>query len=244
VDPTRHDSPAEAAPAAVLSGWTDVVPIARRAGDVIFHEGEQPAGLYQLLDGKVKIVRRSPNGRMCLLSLLGPLDVFGEDGLLDGGPRTASAVAITDVRAVMIDRQHLTAHLLSDPSAAEYLLRVMARRVRRTTDNITDLMSASVSARVAKHLLRLAQRFGAQHDGAVRLPLDLTQEQFAQLVGTSRESLNKTLGEFAESGWIRLDADAVMIIESAPLAQRMDGAPRFGPALPADCCRSAPNSAH
>ena len=89
-------------------------------------------------------------------------------------------------------------------------------------------MYADVAARTAKHLLGLAQRFGVQEDGAMRVPMDLTQKQFAHLVGTSRESVNKALCDFAARGWIDISPDSILIRQSEPLATRMHGARRPG----------------
>ena len=201
-------------------------------GAVIFRAGDRPDRLYQVLEGKVKLERRSDTGRHSVVNVFGPMDVFGEDGLLDGGPRSTTAVTMTPVTAVVLERTELYAQLLSDSELVDFLLRVVARRLRRTSDTITDLMSATVSARVAKHLLKLAQQFGVPRDGTVHLALDLTQEQFAQLAGTSRESLNKCLAEFSRTGWIELDGDRVVIVDSVPLTQHVDGSRRLPRRLP------------
>lgn len=194
------------------------------AGQVIFAEGDDPDFLYVIKDGKVRIGRSASDGRVCTLTVMGPGDLFGEVSMLDVGPRTATASAMTEVHAVTMDRGQLLRRLAADPSSADDLLRVLARRVRRTSDNLVDLMSADVPARVSKHLLRLAQRFGVQRDGEIRVELDLNQEEFAQMVGASRETINKTLANFAAAGWIRVERDAICIVDSQPLRTRMHGA--------------------
>ena len=113
--------------------------------------------------------------------------------------------------------------LATDPDVAERLLRIMARRIRWTTGTITDTVYADVAARAAKQLLGLAQRFGVQEGGAVRVPMHLTQVQFAHLVGMSRESVNKALCEFNQRGWIRTQRDNILINDSAPLVTRTLG---------------------
>jgi CRP/FNR family transcriptional regulator, cyclic AMP receptor protein len=97
---------------------------------------------------------------------------------------------------------------------------VLARRLRRTNNNLADLIFTDVPGRVAKLLLERAQRFGTQDDGALRVTHELTQEEIAQLVGASRETVNKALAEFAHRGWIRLDDKAVWICDSERLARR------------------------
>ena len=106
------------------------------------------------------------------------------------------------------------------PKIAEQLLRVLARRLRRTNNNLADLLFTDGPGRVAKLLLQLAQRFGTQDDGALRVTHELTQEEIAQLVGASRETVNKALAEFAHRGWIRLNGKTVWICDSERLARR------------------------
>ena len=136
------------------------------------------------------------------------------------GPRTSSATTITEVRAVSMDREALRAWIVDRPEIAEQLLRVLARRLRRTNNNLADLIFTDVPGRVAKQLLQLAQPFGTQEGGALRVTHDLTQEEIAQLVGASRETVNKALADFAHRGWIRLEGKSVLICDSERLARR------------------------
>jgi CRP/FNR family cyclic AMP-dependent transcriptional regulator len=119
-----------------------------------------------------------------------------------------------------MDRDALRAWIADRPEIAEQLLQVLARRLRRTNNNLADLIFTDVPGRVAEQLLALAQRFGTQEDGALRVTHDLTQEEIAQLVGASRESVNKALAEFAHRGWIRIDVTTVWIGDSERLARR------------------------
>jgi CRP-like cAMP-binding protein len=199
-----------------------------RCGDVIFGQGDPPNRLYLTTAGKVRLGRHDDTGRTCLYTVVGPGEVFGEVAMFDASPHSEMAVAMTDVRALAWNRSQLDELFATDPTAAEHLLRVLARRIRRASDDITDLMSATVAGRVAKHLLRLAQQFGEQHDGAVRVALDLNQEQLAQLTGTSRECVNRALSEFSDSGWIRLEQNTVVIMERQPLVHCVHGARRIG----------------
>ena len=189
-------------------------------GAVIFAEGEPGDRLYIIGTGKVKIGRKSPDGRENLLMVAGPSDMFGELSIFDPGPRTSSATTITEVRAVSMDRDALRAWIADRPEIAEQLLRVLARRLRRTNNNLADLIFTDVPGRVAKQLLQLAQRFGTQEGGAMRVTHDLTQEEIAQLVGASRETVNKALADFAHRGWIRLEGKSVLISDSERLARR------------------------
>ena len=189
-------------------------------GHTVFAEGEPGDRLFIIISGKVKIGRRSPDGRDNLLTIMGPSDMFGELSIVDPGPRTSSATTITEVRAVSMDRDALRAWIADRPEAAEKLLRTLARRLRRTNNNLADMIFTDVPGRVAKQLLQLAQRFGTQEGDALRVAHDFTQEEIAQLVGASRETVNKALADFARRGWICLEVKSVLISDCERLARR------------------------
>jgi CRP/FNR family transcriptional regulator, cyclic AMP receptor protein len=207
-------------PSAVVALTSQLQPVDFPRGHIVFAQGEPGDRLYIIISGKIKIGNRSPNGQENLLTIMGPSDMFGELSLFDPGPRTSSATTITDVRAVSMERDALRAWIADRPEIAEQLLRVLARRLRRTNNTLADLIFTDVPGRVAKQLLQLAQRFGTQEDGALRVTHDLTQEEIAQLVGASRESVNKALADFAQRGWIRLDIKTLWICDSERLARR------------------------
>jgi CRP/FNR family transcriptional regulator, cyclic AMP receptor protein len=189
-------------------------------GHVIFAEGEPGDRLYIVGSGKVKIGRKSPDGRENLLMVAGPSDMFGELSIFDPGPRTSSATSVTEVRAYTMDRAALREWIGKRPEIAEQLLRVLARRLRRTNNMLADLIFTDVPGRVAKQLLQLAQRFGGVEGGHLRVTHDLTQEELAQLVGASRETVNKALADFASRGWLRLEGKSVVILDQDRLARR------------------------
>ena len=189
-------------------------------GRVVFNEGEPGDSLYIVLSGKIKLSRRSPDGRENVLAVMGPSDQFGELSVFDPGPRTATATAVTDVRLARMPQTLLRPWIEAHPEVGERLLHVLARRLRRTNDSVADLIFTDVPGRVAKALLDLADRFGRTADDGVHVHHDLTQEELAQLVGASRETVNKALADFAARGWLRLEGKSVLILEPDRLARR------------------------
>ena len=189
-------------------------------GTTIFDEGEPGDRLYIITAGKVKLARHASDGRENLLTIMGPSDMFGELSIFDPGPRTSSAVCVTEGRAATRDSAMLNRWVSEHPEIAQQLLRVLARRLRRTNANLADLIFTDVPGRVAKTLLQLANRFGVQEGSALRVNHDLTQEEIAQLVGASRETVNKALATFAHRGWIRLEGKSVLIVDTEHLARR------------------------
>jgi CRP/FNR family transcriptional regulator, cyclic AMP receptor protein len=207
-------------PSAVQDLRTVLEPVSFPRAHVIFAEGELGDRLYIILAGKVKIGRRSPDGRENLLAVFGPSDMFGELSIFDPGPRTSTATTVTEVEAVTMDRIALREWITKRPEIAEQLLRVIARRLRRTNNMLADLIFTDVPGRVAKALLQLAHDFGTQEGGMLRVTHDLTQEEIAQLVGASRETVNKALADFAHRGWLRLEGKSVLILEPQRLIRR------------------------
>jgi CRP-like cAMP-binding protein len=189
-------------------------------GRVIFNEGEPGDSLYIVISGKIKLSRRSPDGRENVLAVMGPSDQFGELSVFDPGPRTATATTVTDVKLAKMPQSVLRPWIEAHPEVGERLLHVLARRLRRTNEALADLVFSDVPGRVAKALLDLSERFGRPTDDGLRVAHDLTQEELAQLVGASRETVNKALADFAHRGWLRLEGKSVLILEPQRLVRR------------------------
>lgn len=189
-------------------------------GHVVFTEGDIGDRLFIVLDGKVKISRAAPDGRENLLAVLGPGEMFGELSLFDPGSRTATASVITDSTLASLDHDDLRPLLLDQPTVAVQLLRALAQRLRRTNEAMADLVFSDVPGRVAKALLDLSEKFGDVETEGMRVQHDLTQEELAQLVGASRETVNKALSEFANRGWLRLEGRSVLLLDRERLARR------------------------
>ena len=136
-------------------------------GSTLFSEGEPGESLFIVLSGKVKLGRRAPDGRENLVAVMGPADQFGELSLLDPGPRTSTATVVTDARLARLPKAALHSWVQDRPQIATQLLRVIARRLRRTDTMLADLIFVDVPGRVAKQLLRLARAFRFGREWAV-----------------------------------------------------------------------------
>jgi CRP-like cAMP-binding protein len=189
-------------------------------GETIFHEGDPGDRLYVIVEGKIKLGRASGDGRENLLAVLGPGEMFGELSLFDPGQRNATGTAVADTVLIGMGSDDLDQWLRGRPDVARHLLRALARRLRRTNEALADLVFSDVPGRVAKALLDLSERFGRPTDDGLRVAHDLTQEELAQLVGASRETVNKALADFASRGWLRLEARAVVLLDVDRLRKR------------------------
>ncbi|MFW6186804.1 MAG: Crp/Fnr family transcriptional regulator [Actinomycetota bacterium] len=189
-------------------------------GSTLFHEGDPGDQLYFIVSGKIKLGRTAPDGRESLVAIMGPGELFGEMALFDPSPRSTSATAVSETRLAGLRHENLKKVIERSPDVSAQLLQALARRLRRTNESLADLVFSDVPGRVAKALLDLADRFGRPATDGVLVAHELTQEELAQLVGASRETVNKALAEFVQRGWIRLEARAVVILDLQRLKQR------------------------
>lgn len=195
-------------------------PVRLYRGDQVFHEGDVGDSVYVIVEGKVKLGRTSTDGRESLLSVLGPGEMFGELSVFDPGPRLTSAIAVDDSHLVSLGHQALKSFLTEHPEVAMQMLTGLAHRLRRTNEGMSDLVFTDVPGRVAKALLDLSIRFGEPNEAGIQVRHGLTQEELAQLVGASRETVNKALADFAGRGWISLGNKSVALIDLERLKRR------------------------
>ncbi len=189
-------------------------------GTILFAEGDGGDQLYVIAEGKLKLGTSSGDGRENLLSILGPGEMFGELSLFDPGPRTSTATAVTDAKLLSLGQEKLLPWLAENPKVSLQLLASLAQRLRRTNEAVGDLVFSDVPGRVAKALIDLGERFGKKTEEGLFVHHDLTQEELAQLVGASRETVNKALADFAGRNWLKLDGRAVLITDFERISKR------------------------
>jgi CRP-like cAMP-binding protein len=188
-----------------------------RRGEVLFHEGDPGDALFIVASGTVKVVVPSEEGEEAILATLGRGDSLGELSLLDGAPRSASAIAVEAVEALALPRHTFLALLDTDPTLRDALLTQLAAELRRLTAHVADLHFLDMTGRLAARLARLADERGVrQADGSIRLDAPPRQGDLASMIGATRQSVNKLLGEFAEEKLVQLDQDGI-VIPSLPL---------------------------
>jgi CRP-like cAMP-binding protein len=188
------------------------------AGQSIFSEGDPGDALYTIVRGSVRIVVVSATGREATLATLGRGDSLGELALLDGLPRSASAVATEATTTLLVARVDFRRWLLERPQAGVAMLETLGQRLRRTNDAVTDLSFLELPQRIAKRLLVLAETAGGAVEGR---EVRVTQAALASMVGSSREAVNKHLNHFEEAGWVGLRRGVVSILDAAALEQQL-----------------------
>ena len=191
-----------------------------RAGEVIFHREDPGLVLYVIHTGKVKIFVTSQDGQEISLAIFGPGEYFGELALLDGQPRSASAMAIEPVDAYCLQRSDFISAVMRHPDIAVQVMHVLSHRLRQTDAMIEDLLFLDVHGRVAKKLLELAESHGVRTPEGIRIEMRLTQSDLAGMVGASRESVNKVMGYFTDKHFVTTDRYRVTIVRLMELRRR------------------------
>ncbi len=184
-------------------------------GSVIFAKGDPGVGLMGVLAGAVKISVPSADGRDIVLNIIHEGEIFGEIALLDGHPRTADAIAMTDCKLMVIERRDFIPFLRTQPDLTIQIIEILCARLRRTTQQVQDLTFLDLPTRLAKAVLQLTSDGKGQSSPKVTI----TQREISQIIGRSRESTNKQLRVWARHGWIRLERGALTVLQADKLAE-------------------------
>ncbi len=142
-----------------------------------------------------------------MFNLLGKGDIFGEIALLDGHPRTADAIAVTDCDLFVIERRDFLPLLREEPDISLKIIELLCGRLRRTTDQAESLMFLNLSSRLAKTLLQLS----TTSDDASARRVTITQRDLANIIGMSRESTNRQLRDWERNKWVRLERGGILL---------------------------------
>ncbi len=188
-----------------------------RAGREIFSKGSPGDSMMAVLKGRVKISSLSPEGKEIVLNIISPGEIFGEIALLDGKERTADATAMGDCELLVLSRRDFLPFLERHADICLLLLSVLCERLRQTSEQLEDVTFRHLQSRLAKTLLRLGRSAGAPKDRVLRIDLKLSQRDLANIVGATRESINKHLKLLQKSGVIGLDHGAIVIKDVAAL---------------------------
>lgn len=173
-----------------------------RQDAVVFHLDDPGEELHVVVQGHLKVVVPGEAGDEAVLTIVGPGDLFGEMALLDGGPRSATLVALEPVETYALRRQDFVQLLRTSPAIVEALLATLAKTIRRLTEEVTDLMFLDIRGRLAKKLLELAEAQGRPAGDGIEIAVALTQEELASMIGATRPRVNRLLGFFEDQGAI------------------------------------------
>ncbi len=181
-----------------------------KRGSTIVSKGDPGNSLIAVISGTVKISISSPDGRTAILNLIGPGEIFGEVAVLDGQARTADATANTNCEIFVIDRRELLPFVRSQPALAMKFIELLCARLRWTSDQVEQVILQDLPGRLASALIRLTEKHKAIQGGRT---IAVTQQEISEMVGMTRESINKQLRAWAGRNWVRLEHGAIVVLD-------------------------------
>lgn len=194
-----------------------------RKGEIVFSEGEEAAGFYVALKGRIKVYKLSAEGKEQILHLFGPGEPFGEVPVFTGQRFPAHAEVMEESRVLFFPKDSFVALIKRNPSLALNMLGILSKRLRRFTALIDDLSLKEVPGRLAAHLLYLS----AKQKGSEEVELSITKAQLASLLGTIPETLSRILGKMAAQGLIETEARRIRILDRSSLQELVDSGGRL-----------------
>jgi CRP/FNR family transcriptional regulator, cyclic AMP receptor protein len=187
-----------------------------RRGATICSKGDPGNFLFIVISGTVKISVSSPDGRNAILNLINAGDLFGEVAVLDGQARTADAIANTNCEIFVLDRRDFLPFVRSQPELAMRLIELLCTRLRWTSDQVEQVILQDLPGRLASALLGLTDKRKLEPQSQT---IAITQQEISEMVGMTRESINKQLRAWAARGWVRLEHGAIVVLDGASLRE-------------------------
>ncbi|MCL4287935.1 MAG: Crp/Fnr family transcriptional regulator [Thermoleophilia bacterium] len=181
-------------------------------GARVFHEGDTSDACYVIRSGEVRVTREHPDGRAIALATLGPGELVGELAMIDGGSRSASVEALTDVELLAVSAADMRSLLERNAQMTAKLVVALTKRLRETNERISRQSFQTVPSRVAGVLSQLVSEENAEQ-GRDGVTIRMNQADLAQLAGTSRESVSRFLAVLERAGVVRVGRGRVTVLE-------------------------------
>jgi CRP/FNR family cyclic AMP-dependent transcriptional regulator len=189
-----------------------------REGEILFRAGEAGDGCYRIQAGLAKVVVASQQGEERIISLLGPGAIVGELSMIDGGPRSASVVAVADCSLFFVSRARFQKVSEADPELMGYLVKTLTRRLREADDALAASTFLTVKGRLARALLNLAEYAGEEHGGRIELRHKISQSDLAAMAGVARENVSRTMSDWRKRNIVTRSSEYYCINDPAALA--------------------------
>ena len=187
-------------------------------GDIIFAAGTSGDTIFLLETGRVSVIIYNPEGRRTVLNHLGPGELLGEYAFFDRGPRSADVVAVSDTTGMELGYGQIREALLAEPEAMLELLSEVSRKARDTLQSLENLTQRHAAPRLAKCILRLAEKWGADEAGKTVIAQDFSQGDLGDIAGLARENVNRLLRSWAASDVVTLEEGKLIILDKPALS--------------------------
>ena len=187
-----------------------------KRGTTLFSKGDPGNSLYAVISGTVKMSISSPEGRNAILNIVGSGEIFGEIALLDGQPRSTDAIANSNCELFVIDRREFIPFVREQPALAMKFIELLCERLRSTSDQVEQIILQNLPGRLASALIRLSEKHTSTQQGRT---IAITQQEISEMVGMTRESINKQLRAWAGRDWVRLEHGAIVVLNAEMLRE-------------------------
>ena len=186
-------------------------------GDRLFSEGDESDLMFTVVTGRVKVVKTTPRGTDVILELFGPGDPVGAVAVYESRPYPASAVALEPTSCLVIPRQAFFALLEGYPTLVRGLLVGLTHRLVELTNRLTELSGGRIEGRLARFFLKLGTDMGRSRDDGIFIPLALSRQELADMIGTTIETCIRIMSRWGKDGVVRTDKDGFVIVDRAAL---------------------------
>lgn len=193
-----------------------------RKGQIVFQQGDDGDAMFLVESGLVKISAESMDGQEAILTEVRPGETFGELALLDGVPRSATATALEDTMTLRLPRRAFDELLDTDPLFPRRILESLAHELRRATHHVGELHFLDLPGRLAARLARMARTADPDSAAEIRLGRHYSQSDLAAMIGGTRQSVNRYLGEFVAEGLLRIEPDDIIVTDVTALERRSE----------------------
>jgi CRP/FNR family cyclic AMP-dependent transcriptional regulator len=188
-----------------------------RAKQMVVVQGSLGDEMFAILHGRLKVIRSSAEGKEATIGILEAGDMFGEIAMLDGGPRTASVETLEHCELLVLKRASVMQHIEQHPKVMRQMLSALCQRLRYVDDFLQDALFLNLPQRLGKMLKQLAKQYGNADENGTTIDLKLTQQELANMVGASRESVNKQMSVWAEHGWVEMEQGYIRLLQAGQL---------------------------
>jgi CRP/FNR family cyclic AMP-dependent transcriptional regulator len=193
-----------------------------RRGQTVFQRGDNASSMMVVLRGRIRISTVSADGKEVTLNVINPGEITGEMALLDGEPRSADGTAVEDTLLLVVERRHFLPFVRQNEDLFLRLLAVLCTRIRRTSMTLEEIALFDLPARLARVLLKLGEDYGRPTPLGTRVEMKLSQRDLSNLVASSRESVNKQLRAWRETGVVDSEDGLLVLRRPADLKRLID----------------------
>jgi CRP-like cAMP-binding protein len=191
-----------------------------RRGEIIQRQGDAPGHLHVIVRGRVKLTLEAESGAELLLTILGPLDTFGEIAAIDGGEVAHTAVAIEAGATIFIRQTAILATFMSHGAFAAAFAQKLTQQLRAGAELLESSTLYGLDVRMARRLDDLGHQYGHSTDKGIQVDLPLTQSELAAMLGATRVRVNLLLGQYQDEGLIQLDRGSFTLLAPDEVRRR------------------------